>query len=147
MLSWVGNPEQSSTSNALAKRRGRETGATAVFAEEDVWPYARRRDTAVAATVPLRLTAGLTVHPSDVVRKADGGVYTVFTPYSRAWKALPPPRRSDLLAPQRLASACLVAPPADPVVESVRVPTRAADSPPVAGNPRTEWRAGGVRVA
>ncbi|MCU0501204.1 MAG: DNA photolyase family protein, partial [Anaerolineae bacterium] len=81
-----------------------ETGATAVFAEEDVWPYARRRDTAVAALAPLRLTAGLTIHPSDVVRKADGGVYTVFTPYSRAWKALPPPRRSDLLTPQHLAS-------------------------------------------
>ena len=86
-----------------------ETGATAVFAEEDVWPYARRRDTAVAAAVaavaPLRLTPGLTVHPSDVVRKADGGVYTVFTPYSRAWKALPPPRRSDLL-PEPCTSRC-----------------------------------------
>ncbi len=81
-----------------------ETGATAVCAEEDVWPYARRRDAAVAATAPLRLTAGLTVHPPDVVRKADGGIYTVFTPYSRAWRALPPPRRSGLLpAPQRLA--------------------------------------------
>jgi deoxyribodipyrimidine photo-lyase len=90
-----------------------ETGATAVFAEEHVWPYARRRDAAVAAAVaavePLRLTPGLTIHPSDVVRKADGGVYTVFTPYSRAWKALPPPRLSDLLP----EPAHLVAPPAD----------------------------------
>jgi deoxyribodipyrimidine photo-lyase len=89
-----------------------ETGAVAVCAEEDVWPYARRRDAAVAAAVaaaaPLRLTPGLTVHPPDVVRKVDGGAYTVFTPYSRAWKALPPPRRSDLLAPQRL-----IAPPLD----------------------------------
>ena len=96
-----------------------ETGATAVFAEEDVWPYARRRDAAVAATVPLRLTAGLTVHPPDVVRKADGGVYTVFTPYSRAWKALPPPRRSDLLAQRRQR---LGAPP--PISPACRSPTR-----------------------
>jgi deoxyribodipyrimidine photo-lyase len=90
-----------------------ETGATAVFAEENVSPYARRRATAVAAAVaaaaPLRLTPGLTVHPFDGVRKADGGVYTVFTPYSRAWKALPSPRSVDLLP----APARLVAPPPD----------------------------------
>ena len=86
-----------------------ETGAAAIFAEENVSPYARRRDAAVASVVPLRLAPGLTVHPSDVVRKADGGVYTVFTPYSRAWKALPPPFRADLLP----APARLVAPPPD----------------------------------
>ena len=104
-----------------------ETGATAVFAEEDVWPYARRRDAAVAATAPLRLTAGLTVHPPDVVRKADGGIYTVFTPYSRAWKALPPPRRSDLLpAPQRLAP-----PPRRPDLASLPIPDAPALPPSV----------------
>ena len=84
-----------------------EAGVTAVCAEEDVWPYARSRDAAVAAAVPLHLTSGLTVHPSDVVRKADGGPYTVFTPFSRAWKALPQPRRIDILP----APARFVAPP------------------------------------
>ncbi len=102
-----------------------ETGATAVCAEEDVWPYARSRDAAVAAAVPLRLTAGLTVHPTDVVRKADGGVYTVFTPYSRAWKALPPPRRSDLLpVPARFG-----APPPD--LASLPIPDAPALPPSV----------------
>ena len=64
-----------------------ETGAEAIYAEADPWPYGRRRDTAVAAALPLRLTPGLTVHPVDLVRKADGSPYTVFTPFSRAWMA------------------------------------------------------------
>lgn len=66
-----------------------ECGADAVFAEEDVSPYAGRRDRIVACQVDLRLVSGLAVHPVTAVRRADGGVYTVFTPYGRAWKALP----------------------------------------------------------
>jgi len=86
-------------------RLARETGAAGVVAEEDPWPYARRRDARVAAELPLRLTAGLTVHPAGDIRKGDGAPYTVFTPYSRAWKALPLPSRSELLpAPVRLAT-------------------------------------------
>jgi deoxyribodipyrimidine photo-lyase len=90
-------------------RLAHETAATAIYAEENVSPYARRRDAEVAAAVPLRLLPGLTIRPADLVRRADGGVYTVFTPYSRAWKALPLPRRGDLLA----APARLAPPPAD----------------------------------
>lgn len=93
-----------------------ETHAAAIYAEEDYSPYARRRDAAVAAAAPLRLTPGLTVRPADLVRKADGGVYTVFTPFSRAWRALPLPGRADLLPPPtRLAP-----PPAD--LESLPLP-------------------------
>jgi deoxyribodipyrimidine photo-lyase len=85
-------------------RLARETAATAVYAEENVSPYARRRDAEVAAAVPLHLQPGLTIQPADLVRKADGGVYTVFTPYRRAWRALPLPGRGDLLAaPAKLA--------------------------------------------
>ena len=65
-----------------------ETGAEAVFAEEDVWPYGAQRDARIAQMLPLHLTGGLTVHPSDAVLKADGTPYTVYTPYSRRWKAL-----------------------------------------------------------
>ncbi|MCX6028556.1 MAG: deoxyribodipyrimidine photo-lyase [Chloroflexi bacterium] len=80
-----------------------ETGAEAIYAEEDPWPHARRRDDAVAARLPLRLVPGVTIRSADVVRKADGGAYTIFTPFSRAWKALPLPTPRDLLpAPERL---------------------------------------------
>jgi deoxyribodipyrimidine photo-lyase len=67
----------------------RETGAGAIFAEEDFSPYARRRDRQVAAELPLHLTPGLTAyHPAETV-KTDGAPYTVFTPFSKAWLARP----------------------------------------------------------
>lgn len=66
-----------------------ETGATAIFAEADITPYARRRDESVAAELPLHLTAGVTAIPPELVHKADGDPYTVFTPFSKTWKNLP----------------------------------------------------------
>ncbi len=68
-----------------------ESGAQAIFALEDYSPYARRRDAQVARALPLTLLTGVTVHHPLAVRKPDGGPYTVFTPFSRAWKALPLP--------------------------------------------------------
>ncbi|MDT8898472.1 deoxyribodipyrimidine photo-lyase [Thermanaerothrix sp. 4228-RoL] len=68
-----------------------ESGATRIYAEEDYTPYARRRDARVARDLPLVHVLGLTVHHPDSVRKPDGTPYTVFTPFSRAWKALPLP--------------------------------------------------------
>jgi len=99
--------------NRLVVRRGKplseltallvETGASGIFAEEDFTPYARRRDARVADALPLYLTAGVTVHPPGAVLKANGAPYTVFTPFSRAWKALPPPsERGVRVPPQRL---------------------------------------------
>ena len=74
-----------------------ESGAAAVFAEADVSPYARHRDSAVAEALPLHLMGGLTVQPPDAALKADGTPYTVFTPFSRAWLALPPPTPESVL--------------------------------------------------
>ncbi len=80
-----------------------ETGATAIFAEADFSPYARRRDERVKADLPLHLTAGLTVQGPETILKADGKPYTVFTPFSRAWKARPLPDRDQLLpSPARI---------------------------------------------
>ncbi len=82
-----------------------EVEATAVAAERDGSPYARRRDERVARRVPLRLAGGLTVHPPEAVLKEDGRPYTVFTPFSRKWLSLPLPEAIDLLpAPERLAT-------------------------------------------
>lgn len=67
----------------------RESGATSIFAEEDYTPYARNRDSKVADRLPLRLVYGQTVHHPEFVKKADGRPYTVFTPFSKAWKSLP----------------------------------------------------------
>ncbi|KPL74810.1 deoxyribodipyrimidine photolyase [Ornatilinea apprima] len=79
-----------------------ESGAQAVFAEEDYSPYARARDLKVGDTLPLRLSVGLTAqHPVAVV-KNDGAPYTVFTPFSKAWKALPQSSPAGLLANTRI---------------------------------------------
>jgi deoxyribodipyrimidine photo-lyase len=92
-----------------------ETGATRILAEEDFSPYARRRDARVAEALPLGLTGGVTLHPPGAVLKADGAPYSVFTPFSRAWKALPLPSVRDVLvAPTRL--------PAVPDLSSLPIP-------------------------
>ncbi|NPV86784.1 MAG: deoxyribodipyrimidine photo-lyase [Anaerolineae bacterium] len=68
-----------------------ESGATAIYAEEDISPYARRRDSLVASVLPLHFVHGVTAHHPAAVRKPDGEPYTVFTPFSRMWKVLPLP--------------------------------------------------------
>ncbi len=105
-----------------------ESDATALFAEEDPWPYARHRDARVAKVLPLHLTAGLSVHPPGAVRKADGTPYTVFTPFSRAWKTLPlPATGSGLSAPHSLSPV--------PDVDSLPIPDEPAMPPGTAFRP------------
>jgi deoxyribodipyrimidine photo-lyase len=77
-----------------------QSGAQAIFAEQDFTPYARARDARVAISLPLKLIHGQTVHHPLLVHKADGTPYTVFTPFARAWKALLPSQLSPLPAPQ-----------------------------------------------
>lgn len=64
-----------------------EVKANAVHAEEDFTPYARRRDALIAKLLPLQLVGGQTVHHPKSILKKDGRPYTVYTPYSKAWKA------------------------------------------------------------
>jgi deoxyribodipyrimidine photo-lyase len=80
-----------------------ESGANVIFAEEDFSPYDRRRDARLAESLPLRLVNGLTVHPPGAVLKADGKPYTIFTPFSRTWKALSSPGADAILpAPHQI---------------------------------------------
>jgi len=80
----------------------RETEASAVFAEEDYSPAARGRDGEIVGQgLRLHLTPGVSVRHPGEVRKADGGPYTVFTPFRRAWLAQPVPGGRDLLPAPR----------------------------------------------
>jgi deoxyribodipyrimidine photo-lyase len=80
-----------------------ETEAEGVYAERDVSPYANHRDASISQQLPLTLVEGLTVHPPDLILKADGAPYTVYTPFSRRWNELPAPEARTLLrAPQRI---------------------------------------------
>ena len=65
-------------------------GPHPVFAIEDTSPYARQRDAKVADLVSLTLLPGQTIFPPATVSKPDGSPYTIFTPFCRAWRALPP---------------------------------------------------------
>jgi deoxyribodipyrimidine photo-lyase len=66
-----------------------EISVNTIFAEEDYTPYAIQRDTAIQRLLPLKLIVGLVLHHPQQVLKADGTPYTVFTPFSKTWKALP----------------------------------------------------------
>jgi deoxyribodipyrimidine photo-lyase len=79
-----------------------ETGATQIFAEEDFTPYARKRDTEIEHHLPLTLVHGQTVHHPNSVLKADGKPYTVYTPYSKAWKAKLPTKLDIYPAPEKI---------------------------------------------
>ena len=99
-----------------------ECSAEAIFTEEDFTPYARQRDGGVAERRPLHLVGGPIVHLPGTVLKADGTPYTVFTPFSRRWKTLPPPQASAILpAPDRL--------PMPPEVNSLPIPEEPALPP------------------
>ncbi len=90
----------------LILRRGRpeealatlvsETDATVVFAERDFSPYAKRRDRAVARSVPLELVAGESIQPPEALRRKDGSARRKFTPFRQAWQGLPMARIPDL---------------------------------------------------
>lgn len=65
----------------------------AVYTNHDYEPYAKTRDEKVKQILEAKGTAFHTfkdqvIFEKDEVRKDDGSPYTVFTPYSKKWKAL-----------------------------------------------------------
>ncbi len=86
----------------VLKQLVHETKADAIFAEEDFTPYARKRDMEIEHHLPLHLVSGQTVHHPNAVLKADGKPYTVYTPYSKAWKAKLPPKLTLYPAPEKI---------------------------------------------
>jgi deoxyribodipyrimidine photo-lyase len=82
-----------------------ECQASAIYTEEDYSPYAARRDAEISKQLPLHLVQGVTVRHPQAVVKPNGKPYTVYTPYKRAWKALPLPDPEEVSpAPGRISS-------------------------------------------
>ncbi|MEX2620472.1 MAG: deoxyribodipyrimidine photo-lyase [Egibacteraceae bacterium] len=77
-----------------------QTGAGAVHASADISAYAQARQRRLAAAHDLRLHPGVTVVVPGALTPAGGDHYKVFTPYWRAWQAVPPRRIEP--PPQRL---------------------------------------------
>jgi len=66
---------------------------TAVYCNHDYEPYASQRDAAIRAqlakkNIPLHTFKDQVIFEKNEVVKDDGTPYTVFTPYSKKWKAL-----------------------------------------------------------
>lgn len=108
----------------------REVGAERVLASRDYGPYARRRDRAVAAALRaggtgLHVRRGLVVHEPEELRTAAGGPFRVFSPYKRAWDALP--RRPVRDVPEGLERTADAVPGAMPTLADLHVPPPTAD--------------------
>ncbi|HUQ79375.1 MAG TPA: deoxyribodipyrimidine photo-lyase, partial [Patescibacteria group bacterium] len=85
-------------------------GADAILASRDHGPYGRFRDEAVAARAEaagIRFLAGrgLLVHEPEDIQRADGGPYSIFSPFHRRWSELP--LRAVLDAPGSIPSGDL----------------------------------------
>jgi deoxyribodipyrimidine photo-lyase len=117
----AGNPE------LVLQSLVKEVGAAMIFAEQDVSPYAVRRDARAAHSLPMRWVGFPSVYPPGSVKKADGAPYTVFTPFSKAWKALPLPTAISSEAPEKIAT------PAN--VHSLPLPTPPAIDHPLSFPP------------
>lgn len=81
---------------AELERLAEETGATAIFANRDPDPFGRSVESrlqtmADARGITLSLHKDVCVHERDEVLTGQGTVFRVFTPYSKAWFALPKP--------------------------------------------------------
>jgi deoxyribodipyrimidine photo-lyase len=96
----------------------RECGASELHVSADWSAYARRREQRLAAAceeerIGFHSHPGVTVIPPGAVTPAGGDHFKVFTPYHRAWSAVPlrsahgPPRK--LTVPSRLAAGQLPA--------------------------------------
>ena len=87
---------RSGKSEEVLPKLCRETGAQAVFANKRYEPYAQRRDERIAGEL-IRAGYGFELFKDAVIWEEreiltqQGNPYTVFTPYSRAWKAKPVP--------------------------------------------------------
>jgi deoxyribodipyrimidine photo-lyase len=66
-----------------------EVGAAAVHVNREVTPFGVARDRAVGRSVHLERSEGHYLHPPGSMLTRNGGPYTVFTPYYRAWQARP----------------------------------------------------------
>jgi len=74
-----------------------ELGIQQVFSVRNSTPYARFRDSQVAAALPGQISwcDGQYLHEPGSIVKPDGGPYTVFTPFSKRWWAAGEPTPLD----------------------------------------------------
>jgi len=129
---------RSGRSEELIPQLCRETGTRAVFANKRYEPYAQARDrrlteTLFRARIEFKLYKDAVVWEETEVLTKAGQPYTVFTPYSKAWKQRPIPAPRSQFKPVLSARPLSAVPsetlPLDPAVFG----HRCAQSLPLAG--------------
>jgi deoxyribodipyrimidine photo-lyase len=117
-------------SEEILPRLCRETGAQAVFANKRYEPYAQRRDERIAGVL-LKAGFGFELFKDAVIWEEQeiltqqGKPYTVFTPYSKAWKA------RNIPAPAMKLKAASLTPPIAGVPSDALPPSAAAAGYPL----------------
>jgi deoxyribodipyrimidine photo-lyase len=94
----------------------REVGASAVFANKRYEPYGQARDKRVAAAlyeqgIGFELFKDAVAWEEREILNLSGAPYTVYTPYSKAWKARPVPAPVPRLGPAAGAAPPLASDP------------------------------------
>lgn len=103
-------------STELIPQLARELKAEAVFCNARYEPYTEARDQKItqelqAVGIPLRVFKDAVAWERREVLTKTGNPYTVFTPYSKAWKSLPSPAAKPKLAASRKTFAGLASDP------------------------------------
>ena len=65
-----------------------EYQVSSILTEPDYSPYSINRDKKVSSKLPVHWIGSPAILPPGSVLKSDGTPYTVFTPFSKAWKSL-----------------------------------------------------------
>lgn len=73
-----------------------ETDAAAITFNNDVTPYAQRRDAAILRSLPAQAFDDVLIHAPNAILKDDGKPYTVYTPFRKRWENLPKPVAAPL---------------------------------------------------
>ena len=87
---------------AVLSRLMETSGARMIYAEPDYSPFANRRDRQVEAELPVEWVGSPAIQPPGSVLKSNGEPYIVFTPFSKAWQALPAPGMPAIRSDQPL---------------------------------------------
>jgi deoxyribodipyrimidine photo-lyase len=91
-----------------------ETGAGAVYANDEIGPYPERRDREAAAAVEaagatFRVFPDELVVPADEIATDSGAPYTAYTPFLKRWTAAP--KRPPVARPARFAAPAVASVP------------------------------------
>jgi len=114
----------------------KKSDAQVVYAEPDYSPYASWRDERIAKQLPVHWVGSPAFHPPGTVLKASGEPYTVFTPFRKAWKALPVPTKGMVFKAPEVIST----PPGIETIPLPEIPVKVSSLPFLPGEAEAQRR-------